>query len=522
NITNRVVHLSQSFASLQIVRSLPEMTSSHCDIEKGCVEFEHGLSSFQEKMTSKSDDSAIRVEELLSAVKPPSLEEAFEKMERSSPEMTPSHSEIEECDVKHRLSSSQEESFTISRVPHKLREGNEKAYEPNVISIGPYHYCKPHLVRMEDIKKKGFEKITKKITNLCLNEFREKMRLLEGKTRKCYEQPLPPSLEDEENFVDMMVYDGCFVVQLLQNGHLNDFSEHGPHVIYEMQYDLLLLENQLPFFVLLELYRMIRPNLEPQRHFCELVAFALGFFGRDHHYLPKNTSFRHLLHLVHTTFHPSPLGIQPEVATEENLQSSRNWMPSATELEDAGIRFLGVSFRNMHNEFNITFDNDTKKLKIPTLEVKDSTERELRNYMVHEHYFQVGMPKYFVDYVVFMYKLINTGKDVELLRRSRIIDNCLGNNEAVLEMFEKLADGIYYHPEDFYCKDIVFQVNRHCGIKCNIWKWKAKLKKDYAKLKEEYFNTPWSPLSFIAALVLLLLTILQTIFSLVSYYHQRQ
>ncbi|MBA0844014.1 hypothetical protein Goarm_001146 [Gossypium armourianum] len=351
-------------------------------------------------------------------------------------------------------------------------------YEPNVISIGPYHYRKPHLARMEDFKKRWFENFVKK-HHLGIDQFREAIRPLEEKIRNCYEQPPPPGLEAKANFVDMMVYDGCLVVQLLQNGHdLNDFSKHGPHLLDEMQYDLLLLENQLPFFVLLELYRMITPNLEPQRQICELVAFALKFFGRHPLYLPKNTSITHLLHLVHTTFHPSPLGtqaevekevaccfpkntitgyllhlvhttfylsppeIQPEVAKkEENLQSSRNRMPSATELEDAGIHFSGVSIQNMQNQeqggknkFDITFDNATKELKIPTLEVHDYTEREFRNYMVHEQFFPSGEPTYFVDYVIFMDDLINTGKDVELLRKSRIIDNWLGNDEAVSQL----------------------------------------------------------------------------------------
>ncbi|KAK5772777.1 hypothetical protein PVK06_049072 [Gossypium arboreum] len=112
-----------------------------------------------------------------------------------------------------------------------------------------------------------------------------------------------------------------------------------------------------------------------------------------------------------------------------------------------------------------------------------------------------------------MDKLINTSKDVQLLRKNEIIDNMLGNDEAVTEMFNKLGDSVYYSPEDFYYKDIANQVNKHCKRNWNIWK---------AKLKKDYFNTPWSPISFLAALVLLLLTVLQTIFSVLSYYHQRQ
>ncbi|KAK8599451.1 hypothetical protein V6N13_077373 [Hibiscus sabdariffa] len=160
--------------------------------------------------------------------------------------------------------------------------------------------------------------------------------------------------------------------------------------------------------------------------------------------------------------------------------------------------------------FDIMFTTDTKVLKIPTLQVDDSTERKLRNYMAYEQVFPVGEPTYFVDYVIFMDNLINTGKDVQLLCKSGIVDNRLGDYEAVAQMFNKLRQHIYMS-ENFYYADIFDEVNKHCQIKWN--KWKVSLKKNY-------FNTPWSFVSFLAALVLLLLTLLQTIFTVLSYFKQ--
>ncbi|MBA0668559.1 hypothetical protein Goklo_001455 [Gossypium klotzschianum] len=161
--------------------------------------------------------------------------------------------------------------------------------------------------------------------------------------------------------------------------------------------------------------------------------------------------------------------------------------------------------------FDIMFTKDTKVLKIPTLQVNDWTESLFRNYMAYEQFFPRGKPTYFVDYVVFMDNLINTGKDVQLLCKSEVIDNWLGDDEAVALMFNKLRDSIYMMSEDFYYADIFGRVNEHCQRKWN--KWKAALKKNY-------FNTPWSLISFLAALVLLLLTLLQTIFSVLSYVKQ--
>ncbi|KAB1669839.1 hypothetical protein ES319_1Z006700v1 [Gossypium barbadense] len=509
-------------------RSSSEMTPSHFDIEKGCVEFEHGLSSFQEKMTSENSDLAT-----MSTVLELEVEEEKMTSENSNLDTMSSVLEVEE-----------EESF-ILKVPRRLREINEKAYEPNVISVGPYHYRKPHLARMEDFKKWLFEKHVEK-PHLSLDQFREAMKDLEGKTRKCYERPLPPDLKDDAKFVDMMVYDGCFVVTLILADH-RDFSELGRHFYNDTWYDLLLLENQLPFFVLLKLYSMINPNPGLRGHFNVLATSALKFFDKDpcslpinttssRHLLdlvhttfqtkeiqakvvkkvpccvPKNTSIKHLLRLVRTIFHPS------ETQAEEEKSSGK--MPSATELEDAGIHLLSVPIQEKQKQeqwkecmFRITFDNGTKELKIPTLQVDDFTERLFRNYMAYEQFFPLNLPTYFVDYVVFMDNLINTSKDVELLRKSEIIDNLLGNDEAVSEMFNKLCDSITYNEEGFYYKDIASHLNNHCKRKPNIWK---------AKLKKDYFNSPWSLISLLAALVLLLLAILQTIFSLLSYYHQRQ
>ncbi|TYI47631.1 hypothetical protein E1A91_D13G187600v1 [Gossypium mustelinum] len=395
---------------------------------------------------------------------------------------------------------------------------------------------------MEDFKKWWFKKFVEK-PHLGLHQFREAMEHLEGKTRNCYERPLHPDLDKDGSFVDMMVHDGCFVVQLILADPDHDFSKMGRHISDEIFHDLLLLENQLPFFVLLKLYSMINPNPGPTGHLnvC-LATSALKFFEVYPCSSPINTATtRHLLDLVHTTFQPSEIRDEEKVPcrdpintikhllrsvrttfhpseTQAEAESSQNSMPSATELEDAGIHLLSVPIPEMKIQeqrklcmFGITFDNGTKELKIPTLQVDDSTERLFRNFMAYEQFLPWEVPTYFVDYVVFIDDLINTSKDVELLRKRRIIGNLLGNDEAVTQMFKKMGGSISYNAEKFYYKDIASQVNEHCKKDWNIWK---------AKLKKDYFNTPWSLISFLAALVLLLLNILQTIFSVLSYYHQ--
>ncbi|KAA3486327.1 UPF0481 protein [Gossypium australe] len=406
------------------------------------------------------------------------------------------------------------------RVPHRLREVNEKAYEPNVVSIGPYHYYKPHLQAMQAIKRSFFWKIAVE-KNLNVEALEMTMSNLEPRIRKCYKEEL--SHLQSKNLLEIMVFDGCFIVQLIQKNYpVEDLFKVG-RIQTDIPNDLLLLENQLPFFVLFELYRMMVPNAGDVRH---LASSALSFF-KISPFSPPKTDIMHLLDLVHSCQHPSPLGIKQHelfkakaaAAAEPNSQRSWKFIRSASELEGAGICFFGDHIdkmkdqsRGIVNMFDIMFTKDTKVLKIPTLQVNDRTESCFRNYMAYEQFLPRWKPNYFVDYVVFMDNLINTGKDVQILCENGVIDNWLGDDEAVALMFNKLRDSIYMMSENFYYAEIFDRVNEHCQRKWNKW---------MAALKKNYFNTPWSLLSFLAALALLLFTLLQTIFSVLSYLKQK-
>ncbi|KAE8704695.1 hypothetical protein F3Y22_tig00110446pilonHSYRG00002 [Hibiscus syriacus] len=372
-----------------------------------------------------------------------------------------------------------EETCCMHRVPHRLRQVNEKAYEPNVISIGPYHRGKPHLAPMEVIKQRCFWEVAEE-TNRGMVEFESEMTRFENEARKCYEEPLGiPS----KKFVQMMILDGCFIVQLIR---------------------------KLPFFVLFKLYQMIEQEPVEINQFAELTLY---FFELSHRRLPER-NFIHLLDIVHSTYLPSARGIEQhrvfkaeaEAVAEPNSQRSWKFIRSATELEDSGIGFFGASVEKMRVEnqdeeleiFDIMFTPDTKVwrfptfiklatkalrtciklatkelwiptsitldtkvLRIPTLQVDESTERRLRNFMAFEQFFLVGEPTYFVDYVVFMDNLINTGKDVQLLCKSGVLDNWLGDDEVVAQMFNKLRESIYMS-RDLYYAEIFCEVNKHC------------------------------------------------------------
>ena len=111
---------------------------------------------------------------------------------------------------------SREWSWSIFRVPAHVREVDEEAYNPKIVSIGPFHHNEPGLrSAMEAQKRRILNRLLDQIRQLnrevCLENA---MRELEGKTRECYSEHFEGINSD--GFVQMMVLDGCFIVELLR------------------------------------------------------------------------------------------------------------------------------------------------------------------------------------------------------------------------------------------------------------------------------------------------------------------
>ncbi|KAK4405779.1 hypothetical protein Sango_0584400 [Sesamum angolense] len=111
-----------------------------------------------------------------------------------------------------------------------------------------------------------------------------------------------------------------------------------------------------------------------------------------------------------------------------------------------------------------------------------------------------------------MHCLINTSNDVELLRSRGIIENCLGDDEEVCLMFNRLGRNILTS-SDFCYSQVFYSVNRHCRRRAKRWK---------ANLHRNYFNNPWSIISFLAAVALLVLTLTQTTYTVLTYYNRKR
>ncbi|CAL5404721.1 unnamed protein product [Camellia sinensis] len=179
-----------------------------------------------------------------------------------------------------------------------------------------------------------------------------------------------------------------------------------------------------------------------------------------------------------------------------------NWrfIPNATELQEAGVKLEKFEVTG-GSLFNIKFDE--AKLYIPPLTVEDRTESIVRNLIAYEQYCPDNQRNYVTDYVKFLDCLIDSPKDVEILSRVGIIDNWLGDDEEVSNIFNKISDAVSGTSMHFRYADIFNRVNIYCGQPCNRW---------MAILKRKYFNGPWAIISVLAGSLLLIFTFAQTLY----------
>ncbi|THG00635.1 UPF0481 protein At3g47200-like [Camellia sinensis] len=398
----------------------------------------------------------------------------------------------------------------IFRVYDPLRNENKKAYESEVVAIGPYHHGN-NLQPMEERKLRYLKQLLNRRNEGSAEIYIEAMRESEQTAREFYAEPIRLDLNE---FVETMLLDSCFTVELLRGPEMpND-----PLVENALIRDLMLFENQLPFFIVKKLFDMTKSSADSLEDLIRMFIrffswWIIGCMTPVHNLVapsvipreddikgapfenPREDDINHLLGLLHYCccyqFHSM-------VSKRDPVEKKDKSLNSATELQEAGIKFNKTEGRNL---FDIRFVNGT--MEIPTLEVDDYTESFFRNLIAYEQYLpytNTTSRNHFTAYRKFMDYLVNTSKDVEILTHRGIIFNLLGDNEVVAAMINKLSNNIIV--SDVGYEEVYNKVNEHCRGKWNFW---------LAILRRKYFNNPWALISFLAAVVLLLLTVLQTI-----------
>ncbi|KAJ4729443.1 hypothetical protein OWV82_002223 [Melia azedarach] len=396
----------------------------------------------------------------------------------------------------------------IFRTPIVLYRHNKKAFVPNGFSIGPYHYGEERLQPAQIIKLKYLQGLLSRSTNPKekLRELIEDITSVEELARQCYSGSIGFA---KEEFVKILVLDGCFIIELLRK-NVNEVSRDEDDPLFSMaclneliNHDLILLENQIPWFVLDRLFMLTMIENPGNKGLIELVLrFYNGLFSSDRVSINadqyRSHKIRHILDLLRYSL---ILPIRSEKYTEKNP----GWEPfsCAAKINEAGIEFNKK--KNYSTILDIKFSNGT--LDIPPLAIHETTEAIFRNLISFEQCCPNCEP-FVTSYAKFMDNLIYTTKDVELLTEKGILNNWLDPDDATL-YFNKLYNDTYV--KKFYYDDICKQVNAYCRS------WWNRTRYFYM---HNYFGTPWAIVSQIAAAFLLLFTFLQTYYTIMGVVRQ--
>ncbi|XP_048438755.1 UPF0481 protein At3g47200-like [Pyrus x bretschneideri] len=389
-------------------------------------------------------------------------------------------------------------SCCIYKVPERLRCVNEKAYTPQVVSIGPIHHGKKGLEDMEEHKKRYLQHFLNR-TKVSLEVYVTKIQVKEPELRSCYAHNIGLSSDE---FVRIILVDAAFIIELLLRYcspiqlESNDGILNKPWLKKFIIPDMLLLENQLPFFILEDLFAT-----------AEVLAMMPSVFVLSYIFCMESTSLHvkrddsgsfssfkveHFVDLIRTLHLPTE---------EENSKYQRPFeaspVPSMTTLHQAGVKFKA---RSSNNLFDIRFKDGS--LEIPNLMIAYSTELLLRNLIAFE---QCHCDcNYFSDYIFLMDNLVNTPNDVELLVKNGIVENLLGDKNKVSTLINSLGKGVVFDKASFYYATLTADINKYYKKPWNEWK---------ANLKQKYFNTTWDTISVIGAPIAIILTFVQTVCS---------
>lgn len=456
------------------------------------------------------------------------------------------------------------ELCTIYRVFHSVRKEHEKYYDPQIIAIGPFHHNDDALKSMEPLKWRYLWRLLRRSPERNkLQNYINRVNEVKSKARSYYSEPVEP---DDSAFVEMMVLDGCFLLEFLVNAYTGDNERRlGDDVRWNLpllRSDLLLLENQIPFPVLQLLFDSsdipILAGLHGEGTSVTLMNLVVSYITRNKlETLPEAVSgslgsVHHLLHVLHASIRPTDSNGPPgggrrccghaAVSTIKRMESiaaapflwllscflncqmplnccgscrcrseeapsrAPRWIPTATHLRDSGVKFRRR--KDAASFLDVRFDKEAGIMEIPMLPIQEATISQFRNLIAFEQCCPAS-GSYFTSHATLMNSLIDTAADVAVLKDKHIVESKLGQDQEVAELFNNLCRGAYLDYEEHHHRELLRDVMAYSNIERH--KWRAGLMRDY-------FANPWAIISLFAAVLLLCLTMTQTFYAVFAYH----
>ncbi|KAG5534885.1 hypothetical protein RHGRI_022864 [Rhododendron griersonianum] len=393
---------------------------------------------------------------------------------------------------------------SIFKVPALLKNLNDKAYEPQMVSFGPYHNGKEHLMPMEKCKHNTLLHFLKR-SEKPLQSYVDALVPMVQDLKDCYDALHPSWNADTSGFLKLMVLDGCFMLRILGG----NFSKNWPGPVFGdmetagIKRDMLLLENQLPMLVLVKIDQ-VQNGGELRQEFIQKHV-PLRYFS----FWPRSVAkCLHVLDMYRKTLIWDERYVS-ETPPTFSVQTHAFW--SAIELTEAGIR--------LEAEETISFHKDKGVLRLPRLEVNNATESIFLNLIAFDGLHAWGFQGEVTSFIYFMRQLIQSPRDVRLLISSHILENGIGSDEAIVQLFDSLSKEVpILNPFTSKMFNDVYK-----PIQDYRRKPQNRLR---AYLVHAYHeSTNWSPLAYLsilAAILLFILSFLQTWYTIYPYYRPRK
>ncbi|KAK0596634.1 hypothetical protein LWI29_017577 [Acer saccharum] len=453
-------------------------------------------------------------------------------------------------DAMKEISAGEAENSTkpkIQKIPFMLRDNDnfKKYLKPRVVSIGPYHAKDPNLQVTKRMKLKLaalfikyggidrdvlYEKIIEKISNF----------------KGCYAKKATKGYNDKE-LAWMFLVDGCALLHYMiicgsdekkdRDDMLKQLKIKKDHMAF-VQQDVFLLDNQLPYELLELLMGLSNKQYELKHSLEKFILDSINappglYEANQKNYqkadqknyqawiIPrwKDKKPLHLLDLLrailiqpdnekdacHATIPMRERSQKQKFNDALTFKKKRLWHSSFRNIEE--LKAAGISLKPSETSSMKSISFSAGTLKIPPIIVDDWTEAKLLNLAAYEmcpdfqNEFEVS------TYIFFMDSLIDRAQDVKELRQSGILHNALGSDKEVAKLFNRISTDLV--PNHIY-EDVRKKIQSHCDNKWKTWR---------AQFRARHLHSPWSAFAFIAAILVVASSIVQTVYTVKGYYN---
>lgn len=411
-----------------------------------------------------------------------------------------------------------QQNKTIYSVPKALFEVRPRAYCPRMITIGPLcrklepspmDNCKALCVK-EFIGRKAME--LQELTNHVVTE-PDNLRNIYFGLPKYNSETLKLLLTVDSVFIHEFL---LFLSKDLSSddptfGYLSSFINN-QITLAQVTRDLFLVGNQVPISFLKSLTGLPNEDITSEDLLLclEFLVWRSNPFCMSH---PGSTTphqdlkaligqicFLDCEHLLDCLYAASVGYSKEECSKEFNKPSCR--LPQASELSRVGIKFRG----RKGNSNVVKYHKRSLVLELPKLVIYDETEDILRNLIAYELTSKAGGE--FCGYAIIMDSLIDTSEDLAIMYRAGVLENHLGSDERLLRMWNEMCINISESYSERWEK----------MTKAILMHYKSNWRVMYVEFYSKFFSRPWLWLSTLAAVLLLIMSALQTVYTVAGFY----